>query len=283
MTEWHDEVLHQAFRQRLRIDRRLYSGRTDFQQIDIFENANAGRVLVLDSVVQTTERDEHVYHEMLTHVPMIAHGAAKRVLIIGGGDGGLLEEVLKHPVDAVTMVELDPQVVDLCRQYLPSICRGAFDDPRTDLVIGDGAKYVAETDNAFDVVLVDSPDPVGPATVLFESPFYEGCRRVLNDGGIIATQNGVPFYQSGEMISTHGCLKQLFGHTGFYVAPVPHYVGGHMAFGWATDRQDLAAMPADLVAERAAARVVVVVGGAAGHASSSTESSSCFIGLVDGW
>lgn len=253
MTDWHDEILHEGIRQRLRIDRLIYSGRTDFQKVDIFDNPDCGRVLVLDNVVQTTERDEHVYHEMLTHVPLVAHGAAKRVLIIGGGDGGLLEEVLKHPVDRVTMVELDPQVVDLCREHLSSICRGAFDDPRTDLVIGDGAKYVAETDNTFDVVLVDSPDPVGPATVLFESPFYEGCRRVLDDGGILATQNGVPFYQNDEMVSTHGCLKRLFGHTGFYVAPVPVYIGGHMAFGWATDREDLSAMAADVVARRAAA------------------------------
>jgi spermidine synthase len=253
VTEWHDEILHKGIRQRLRIDRLIFSGRTNFQKVDIFDNPDCGRVLVLDNVVQTTERDEHVYHEMLTHVPMIAHGAAKRVLIIGGGDGGLLEEVLKHPVDTVTMVELDPQVVDLCREHLPSICRNAFEDPRTDLVIGDGARYVAETDAAFDVVLVDSPDPVGPATVLFESPFYEGCRRVLNDGGVLATQNGVPFYQSGEMISTHGCLDRLFGHTGFYIAPVPVYIGGHMAFGWATDRQDLSAIPVATIADRVAA------------------------------
>ncbi len=250
MTRWHDEVLHEGIQQRLRVDRMLFEGRTDFQKVEIFDNVDTGRVLVLDNVVQTTEKDEYVYHEMLTHVPLIAHGGAKRVLIIGGGDGGLLEEVLKHPVEQVTMVELDPQVVDLCREHLPSICLGAFDDPRTNLIIGDGAAYVAETEDRFDIVLVDSPDPVGPATVLFESPFYEGCRRVLSSGGIVATQNGVPFYQSDEMINTHGCLKQLFAHTGFYVAPVPAYIGGHMTFGWATDREDMSAVSHTVIADR---------------------------------
>jgi spermidine synthase len=253
VTDWLDEGLHGAVQQRLRIDRLIYRGKTDFQSIEIFENSTLGRVLVLDGVVQTTEADEHVYHEMMTHVPLVAHGAAKRVLIIGGGDGGILEEVLKHPVEHVTMVELDPQVTALCREHIPSICGKAFEDARTELLFTDGARFVAETDQRYDVVIVDSPDPIGPAQVLFESPFYAGCKRCLNDGGIMVTQNGVPFLQGGEVTSTHGHLKKLFAHTGFYVSVVPTYYGGFMAHGWACDSRDIRDLSRDEIAARIAA------------------------------
>ncbi len=250
MTSWYCEELHSKVQQRLYVDKLLYRGRTDYQEIEIFENPLLGRVLVLDNIVQTTERDEFVYHEMLTHLPILAHGAVRKVLIIGGGDGGILEEVLKHPVETVTMVELDPKVVALCREYLSSISGDAFDDPRCDLIFADGAAFVAEDERRYDLVVVDSPDPIGPAKVLFESPFYAGCRRCLADGGILVTQNGVPFFQSEEVTSTHASLKRLFAHTDFYVAPVPTYIGGHMTFGWASDGGDIRAVDRDTVAER---------------------------------
>lgn len=167
MTEWVSETLHAGYQQRFEVSKVLYSEKTEFQDMVIFENPKFGRVLVLDGVIQTTEKDEFIYHEMMVHTPMLANGAAKRVLIIGGGDGGCLREALRHPgVGKVTMVEIDPTVVELSRKYLPGHSDGAFDDPRTDLVIADGLKYVAESDEKFDVIIVDSTDPIGPGEVL---------------------------------------------------------------------------------------------------------------------
>ena len=140
---WFDEVLHDGVGQRLEVDEVLFEGKTEFQDIQILRNRKFGKIMTLDGVVQTTEGDEFVYHEMFAHVPLLAHGNVKRVLIIGGGDGGLLEEVLKHNVEHVTEVELDGGVVEISRKHLTSICGNAYDDPRTELIIGDGAKFVA--------------------------------------------------------------------------------------------------------------------------------------------
>ncbi|MBL28581.1 MAG: spermidine synthase [Rhodospirillaceae bacterium] len=243
--KWLVEELYAPIHQALRIDVSIHHGRSDFQQIDIFENAVLGKVLALDGVIQTTERDEHVYHEMLTHVPIMAHGAVKHVLIIGGGDGGMLEEVLKHPVESATMVEIDGEVVSLSRQHLPSICGQAFDDPRADVIIGDGAAFMRESDKRFDVIIVDSSDPIGPAEVLFRQEFYAACRARLTPGGVLVTQNGVVFYQQDEVLGTHRCFRNVFQKHGFYFAAVPMYVGGNMAFGWASDALDLLAIDRD--------------------------------------
>ncbi|MCR9073338.1 MAG: polyamine aminopropyltransferase [Alphaproteobacteria bacterium] len=236
MTEWFTETLHPWLAQRLRLDRVLYREKTEHQDLIIFENEKFGRVLTLDGVVQTTEGDEFVYHEMLTHVPLTAHGDAKRVLIIGGGDGGMAREVLKHPeVEHLTMVEIDRSVVDMSAEHLPSLSAGAFDDARFNLVITDGAAYVAETDDRFDVIIVDSTDPIGPGEVLFTAEFYADCKRCLTEGGIVVTQNGVPFVQGTEVTNSWHRLGKSFADVWFFVAPVPTYQGGFMAFGWATD------------------------------------------------
>jgi spermidine synthase len=233
---WSHETLYPFHRQSLRIDRLLYDSKTEHQRIQVFENARFGRVLTLDGVVQTTEGDEFIYHEMMAHVPILAHGAARRVLIIGGGDGGMAREVLRHAsVEHVTMVEIDAGVVSFCREYLPSLSDGAFDDPRLDLVIADGAAYVAEADATFDVILVDSTDPIGPGEVLFTDTFYGRAHARLAEGGILATQNGVPFLQPDELTGTLRALKALFRDATCYLATVPTYAGGPMAFGWATD------------------------------------------------
>ena len=246
-----DERLHAGAWQSLEVGRELFRGDSDHQSILVFENPLLGRVLVLDGVVQTTEADEFVYHEMLAHVPLVGHGAVAEVLIVGGGDGGMLEEVLKHPVERVTLVELDPQVVAVCREHLPAICGGAFDDPRTDLVIAEGAAYVAATERRFDLVIVDSPDPIGPARALFERGFYADCRDSLREGGLLVTQNGVPFFQGDEVRGNAHAFARLFPYWGFYAAPVPTYYGGHMAFGWASESRDLADARADVIRERA--------------------------------
>jgi len=236
MDGWSLERLHPDFAQALRVDRMLYDSQTAHQRLKVFENPTFGRVMTLDDVVQVTEGDNFIYHEMLSHVPILAHGAARRVLIIGGGDGGMAREVLKHAsVERVTMVEIDAGVVAFCREYLPGISAGAFDDPRLDLVIADGAAFVAETDDRFDVIIVDSTDPVGPGEVLFTDTFYGRAKRCLADGGVLVTQNGVPFVQGRELTTTMRAFRALFADWTCYLATVPTYAGGPMAFGWGTD------------------------------------------------
>jgi spermidine synthase len=173
---------------------------------------------------------------MLTQVPILSHGNAQDVLIIGGGDGGMLEEALKHPtVERATMVEIDPSVVDMCRQHLPSISNGTFDYPRLDLVFADGVDFIKTTDKRFDVAIIDSTDPIGPGEVLFTNDFYKSAKGVLKEGGILVTQNGVPFVQGDELKNSIAALSKLFIDATCYTATVPGYVGGPMAFGWASD------------------------------------------------
>ncbi len=250
MTGWFHETLHPSVSQSLRINKIIHQSKTQFQDILIFENEFLGRVLVLDNVIQTTEADEFYYHEMLSHVPILGHGAVDSVLIVGGGDGGVLEEVLKHQVKKVVLVDIDGEVVDICRQYLPSVCGDAFSDPRTRLVIGDGVQFVASTDEKFDVIIVDSTDPIGPGESLFGGAFYQACNDILNDGGVIATQNGVPFFQSKEVTQTHRHFKDIFVQFGFFASTVPMYAGGHMAFGWASNSKNLSVVNEETIRSR---------------------------------
>ncbi|WP_137700563.1 polyamine aminopropyltransferase [Marimonas lutisalis] len=250
MSEWSTETLHADYAQSLRIERLLYDSETEHQRLRVFENPTFGRVLTLDDVVQTTEGDNAIYHEMLTHVPILAHGAVRRVCIVGGGDGGMAREVLKHAgIQHVTMVEIDAGVVEFSKQYLPNLSQGAFDDPRLELVIADGAEFMKATDGGFDVVIVDSTDPVGPGEVLFTDTFYGHAKRALAEGGILVTQNGVPFLQGDELANTMRAFKALFADATCYLATIPTYAGGPMAFGWGTDG-DARATPLDVLAGR---------------------------------
>lgn len=234
------ETLYDAYGQEFRIDELLHEVKTDHQHLIIFHNAAFGRVMVLDGVVQTTEKDEFIYHEMLAHVPILAHGMARRVLIIGGGDGGILREALRHrQIAHVTLVEIDQQVIDICRTYLPNHSDGAFDDPRATIVIDDGLHFVQSSREKFDVVISDSTDPIGPGAALFKEAFYTGCKRCLRPGGILATQNGVAFMQLEEVETTARRLNRLFDDWHFYTAAVPTYIGGIMTFAWATDNLTL--------------------------------------------
>ncbi|MEM9062235.1 MAG: polyamine aminopropyltransferase [Pseudomonadota bacterium] len=236
MTVWEDETLHASYRQSLSVERMLYDSETEHQRIKVFENARWGRVMTLDGVVQTTEGDNFIYHEMLTHVPILAHGSARRVLIIGGGDGGMAREVLRHrTVEHVTMVEIDAGVVEFCKEFLPKLSQGAFEDPRLNLVIADGADFMRDCVGAFDVIIIDSTDPIGPGEVLFTHTFYGHAARCLTEHGILVTQNGVPFVQGDELTDTMRAFKALFDDWGCYLATVPTYSGGPMAFGWGTN------------------------------------------------
>lgn len=231
--EWVTESLHAHYAQRLRVDEMLYDSNTEHQRLKVFQNGQFGRILTLDDVVQTTEGDNFIYHEMLTHVPILAHGNAKRVLIIGGGDGGMAREALRHTsVEHVTMVEIDGGVVDFSKEYLPMLSDGAFDDPRLNLVINDGALFMKENTEKFDVIIVDSTDPIGPGEVLFTDTFYGHAARSLTEDGIIVTQNGVPFMQGDELTGTLRAFQALFADASCYLATVPTYAGGPMAFGW---------------------------------------------------
>ncbi|MDX7991593.1 polyamine aminopropyltransferase [Xenorhabdus littoralis] len=245
------ETLHSNFGQYFTVDNILYHDKTEHQDLIIFENAELGRIMALDGVVQTTERDEFIYHEMMTHVPLFAHGQARKVLIIGGGDGGMLREVCRHHyLDSITMVEIDASVVEFCRQYLPNHNAGAYDDPRFKLVIDGGVNFVTTTSEKFDVIISDCTDPAGPGESLFTSEFYEGCARCLNEGGVFVAQNGVCFLQQDEAVNSHKKLSHYFADSSFYQSAIPTYYGGIMTFVWATQNSILRQMPLETLQQR---------------------------------
>jgi spermidine synthase len=225
-----------GFRTSYEVKRVLYEQRTKHQHLVLFQHKFFGKMLMLDGATQITSRDEFVYQEMMSHVPLFAHGRAEDVLIVGGGDCGIAEEVLKHrTVKRLTQVEIDASVIEFAKQHYPEFTRPVFADKRFESVVGDGMKYVAKTGRRFDVIIVDSTDPQGPGAVLFTAAFYRACKRCLNKGGLIVTQNGVPFFQSRELTTSLKHLRRLFADATCYLAAVPTYVGGHLAMGFATD------------------------------------------------
>ena len=253
---WLPETLFDdlGFRMTYQAERVLYEVQTEHQHLLLFEHPFFGKMLMLDGATQVTSRDEFIYHEMMTHVPILAHGRAREVLIVGGGDCGIAEEVLKHPsITRVTEVEIDASVVEFAKQHFPEFTGPVLSDPRFELVIDDGMNYVAQTDRRFHIIIVDSTDPEGPGKVLFSYEFYAACRRCLAPGGVMVTQNGVPFFQPEELITSVGHFRRLFADAGCYVAAIPTYVGGHMAMGWAADDRELRHVPAETLAERHAA------------------------------
>ena len=251
---WLNETLYPAWGQRFRVKRELARVQSDFQDIAVFESESHGRVLVLDGVIQITEGDEFVYQEMLTHVPLLAHGEAKRVLIIGAGDGGVLRRVLEHStVEKAVMCEIDGEVVRLAKEFMPGIAGDAWTNPRGEVIIGDGIDYVRRApDASFDVIIVDSTDPIGVGEVLFTDEFYENSARILTEGGIIVNQCGVPFMQADELRDTSLRRRQFFPHVGAYVAAVPTYVGGFMTLGWAAKQPGIAQVDVETIRSRAA-------------------------------
>ena len=233
---WIEETFHPHWRVRLEADKILHEVKTDHQHLVIFENATWGTVLMLDGVCQLTTSDEFVYHEMMAHVPLMALKAPRRVLVVGGGDGGVMREVLKHPsVEKATLCEIDRSVVDLSLAHYPQIAGGCFDDPRCDLVIADGLKYVAGTSEKFDAIIVDSSEPIGPSAVLHTPEFFADCRRALRDGGIFVTQNGLPFLFPDHLSGTTRALGGLFARVAPYMCTQPCYFGGPFALNWASD------------------------------------------------
>lgn len=240
MVKEFQETLYDAVAQTYRIDKMYFEQKTDHQHLMIFHNAFLGRVMTLDGIVQTTEKDEFIYHEMMAHVPLFNHAGAEQVLIIGGGDGGMLREALKHAnVKKVVMVEIDAAVIDMAKQYLPNHSAGAFDDDRAEIIIADGMDFVRNTEMRFDVIISDSTDPIGPGEVLFSNDFYAQCKRILNSDGIMVAQNGVPFFQIDEVLNTQSRMSAHFSEQTFFSAAVPTYYGGIMTFAYASNNSEL--------------------------------------------
>ena len=232
---WFTDMAYGDIQLSYRITNQLFKERSSYQEIIIVQSPTFGRILILDGIVQLTERDEYIYHEIMAHVPFLTHGRVRDTLIIGGGDGGILREVLKHDIDNAILVEIDEHVISTCREFLPFISDGAFDDKRVNVVIGDGLKYLANVKDKYDLIIVDSTDRQGPGQALYTESFYRLCQHRLRPNGILVNQNGVPFLYPNHITLTYRRRRKHFSTTSFFVAPVPSIYGGYFSFGWATN------------------------------------------------
>jgi spermidine synthase len=252
------ETLHPGFEQVLQIKGEpLVERRSEFQHIQAFDSVANGRVLVLDGILQLTDRDEHAYSEMLAHPPILEHGAVKRVLIVGGGDGAVAEEVLKHAtVEAVDLVDIDAEVVEVAKQHFAHVHKGAFDDPRLSFHPEDAFEFLARVPAGhYDLAIADRPDPVGPAQSLFARDFYSRLQAALAPRGIGVFQTGCPFYQAEELTETHKLLANVFETAGVYLTVVPTYTGGHMALTWGANGLAFGAASLDTLRSRLPAKL----------------------------
>jgi len=214
----------------IEVKRKLYSGRSRYQKIEFYDTYFFGRILVLDGILQTSEKDEFIYHEMLCQNPLFLHKNPQRVLIVGGGDGGALEEILKHKVKEVQMVEIDEKVIELSKKYLPSISKGAFNDRRTKLFIEDGKKFIKRNVNCFDVIILDLSDPGGPAKDLISLNFYKNVKRALRKNGIVSIQSGSLSYQAKLVSLIFNRVNRIFPSVKIHRSVIPSYQAGEYSF-----------------------------------------------------
>ena len=245
MGLWYDETFHDHTRLGLLSKETLFSAQSPYQKIEVIDTVGFGRVLIIDNVFMTSEYDEFLYHEMLAQPALTTAPSIERVLVIGGGDGGTVREVLRHPdVKQCVMIEIDEMVVDASKQYLPGIGT-AWDDPRLDVRFVDGIEYVKEsTDAQYDVILLDGTDPVGPGAVLFDESFYAGCKRMLADDGVMALQSESPLLMMDIFVETQRKLRRLFSEAHPYLGPVPLYGTGTWSWTWCSDTgEPLRAIP----------------------------------------
>ena len=222
----------------IRVDKQLFTAQSEFQRIDVFESKEFGRFLTLDGFMMLTEKDEYIYHEMMVHVPLAVNPSAKKVLVIGAGDGGVIRELTRYAtIEHIDMVEIDELVVEVCRKYLP-LTACCLDDPRVHITYQDGLKYVRTKENEYDLIIVDSTDPFGPGEGLFTKEFYGNCYKALNENGIIVNQHESPFYHDDAiaMQRAHKRIVESFPISKVYQAHIPTYPSGHWLFGFASKK-----------------------------------------------
>ena len=228
MEFWFSEFHTPDVKHSIRVNKQLYSKQSDYQRIDIFETPEFGRVLTLDGNVMLTERDEFIYDEMIVHVPMAVHKQAKDILVIGAGDGGVVRELTRYDrVERIDLVEMDPQVVEACRAFLPSnACR--MDDRRVHIYFENALKYIRRCEEEYDLIIVDSSDPFGPSEGLFTREFYGSCFNALKADGIMVNQQGSPFYaeDASAMQRSHKRIASTFPISRVYQAHIPTFAAG---------------------------------------------------------
>jgi len=222
----------------LRVKEQLVHRQSPYQLIEILDTVEYGKLLTLDGLVMITDRDEHVYHEMMTHVPMLIHPEPKQVLVVGGGDGGCLREIVKHPsVERAVEVEIDGDVVELCREHFPAVA-SAYSHPKVELVVDDAIDYLHNVRGEFDVAIIDGSDPVGPAVGLFERSFFQDIADALKPGGIMSCQIGSPLYSLDRIAATLKHWRAVFADARAYLAHIPTYPSGVWALGVASKERD---------------------------------------------
>ena len=240
MELWYSEQHTPNVRFSIKVNRTLYTSHSGIQQIDVFDSREFGRFLTLDGLMMLTEKDEFIYHEMMVHVPMAVRPDAEDILVIGAGDGGTVRELAKYTgIKRIDMVEIDSEVVRVCREYLPGTACG-LDDPRLNIYYEDGLRFVRDKVNEYDVILVDSTDPFGPGEGLFTREFYGNCHKALKDDGVLVNQHESPYYDyyASSMRRAHKRIKEFFPVCKVYQAHIPTYPSGHWLFGFASKQAD---------------------------------------------
>ena len=233
---WYSEYHTPAVRFSIKVSSQLHHEKSEYQTISVFDSVEFGRFLSLDGVIMLTQKDEFIYHEMITHPAFAVNPQIRNVLVIGAGDGGVLRELARYSYpQQIEVVEIDRRVVEISKQYLPQTACG-FDDPRVRLYFEDGLKFVRRRENAYDLIIVDSTDPFGPGEVLFTREFYGSCIRALTEKGILINQHESPFYKNDakEMQHAHRCIAQVFPVSRVYQAHIPTYPSGHWLYGFAS-------------------------------------------------
>ncbi|MGP3560099.1 polyamine aminopropyltransferase [Geobacillus sp. BK01] len=245
MELWFTEKQTEHFGITARITRTLHTEQTPFQKLDMVETAEFGNMLILDGMVMTTQKDEFVYHEMVAHVPLFTHPKPENVLVVGGGDGGVIREVLKHPsVKKATLVEIDGKVIEYSKKYLPEIA-GKLDDPRVEVKVDDGFMHIAQSENEYDVIMVDSTEPVGPAVSLFTKGFYAGIANALKEDGMFVAQTDNPWFKADLIRNVYRDVKEIFPITRLYTANIPTYPSGLWTFTLGSKKYDPLAVSDD--------------------------------------
>ena len=238
MDLWFSEFHAPDVKHSIRVTRHFYSQKSNYQQIDVFDTPEFGRVLTLDGNVMLTERDEFIYDEMITHVPMSVHPNIRNILVIGAGDGGVVKELTRYSnVEKIDLVEMDPQVVEVCRTYLPENA-SKLDDERVCIYFDNALRFIRKRHSAYDLIIVDSTDPFGPSEGYFTREFYGICYNALRDDGIMVNQQGSPFYQhdADAMKRSHQRIVSTFPISRVYQAHIPTYAAGYWLFGFASKR-----------------------------------------------